>query len=96
VNAYYVVALVVLATLIVTWGLGRIVKRLRERFNVVGNLVARVGFGVAFLLAAAGAATDGGLSFVAVPFLVLLAVWNFVLTAGVVWVWRREGLEGSD
>ena len=89
-DAFYVIALFVIGTFVVTWTLGRVVTRLREPLNVVGNLVGRVGAGVVLVLVAAEAAAHGGLWLVAVPVLLLPALWNFVLTAVVIWAWRRE------
>jgi mannose/fructose/N-acetylgalactosamine-specific phosphotransferase system component IIC len=89
-DASYVIAVVVLATLVVTWVLGRLVERLREPLGVVAGLVTRVGVGVILVLVAARAVTDGGFWLALVPVLLVLALWDFAVTAAIIWAWASQ------
>lgn len=81
--------------LVLTWALGRIVERLRDRLALVSGLVQRVGASVIFCFVAAQAAKHGGYWLILVPLLGLLALFGFALSAGIVWVWTRHGLDDS-
>ncbi len=94
--ATYVIAAVMVGTFVVTWTLGRFIERLRDSLAAVSGLVVRAGLGLILALVAAQAAMHGGYWWIIVPILVLLALWNFALTAGMIWVWARDGLEDSN
>ncbi len=89
-DATYITASVVLGTLAVMWVLGRVVGRLREPLAIAAGLVGRIGSAVILVLAAAEVASKGGFWLALVPVLLVPALWNFVLTAGIVWAWASE------
>jgi hypothetical protein len=88
-HAAYITALVVVGTFVVTWTAGRVIARIRGPMAVVNAVAVRVCVGVIFVLMAAAAATHGGFWLAAVPCFGVLALWDFVLTAGVIWAWAR-------
>jgi hypothetical protein len=94
-DASYVVAAAIVGALLLTWTLGRIVERLHDPLALVSQLVQRVGVSVIFCFVAAQAATQGGFWLILVPVLGLLALFGFGLSAGIVWVWARHGLNDS-
>ena len=94
-DVIYVIAGVMVGTVLVTWTLGRFVERLREPLSVVSALVVRAGTGLVFALVAVEAALHGGYALIVGPLLGLLALWNFVLIAGMAWVWARGEPDGS-
>jgi hypothetical protein len=63
---------------------------IREPLGVVSALIVRVGLGVVLSLAAAQAAMHGRFGWLLVPVFGVLALWNFVLTGGIIWAWARE------
>jgi hypothetical protein len=88
--AIYLTGFVILGTFLVTWALGRMFGGIREPLGVAGNVVGRVGLGVLLALVAADAATHGGFWWLLVPVVGVLALWNFALSAGIVWAWTSE------
>jgi hypothetical protein len=84
-HASYVTALVVIGAVVVTWPLGLLIDRIREPLAVVRILAVRVGVGVILVLTAARAAIVGGLWLVVVPVAGVLALWSFVVAAGIIW-----------
>jgi len=89
-DAYYITGLVMLGTVLVTWALGRMFGSIREPLGVVSALVVRVGLGLVLALTAADAAMHGGFWWLLVPVVGMLALWNFVLTGGIMWAWASE------
>ena len=89
-EAGYITAVIVFGTFGVTWTLGRIVERWREPLGVVGGLVTRCGLGVLLVLTAVGALSHGGYWLALVPLVLVPALWNFVITAGIIWAWPGE------
>lgn len=90
-DSTYVIAGAIVLTLVLTWTLGR-VERFHDPLAVVNLLVQRVGVSVIFSLVAVQAATKGGFWLILAFVLGLLALFGFVLSAGIVWVWARQGL----
>jgi hypothetical protein len=95
-DANYVIGAVMVGTLVITWTLGRVVERLREPLSVVNAVVFRTCFGLVLALVAAQAAVQGGFWLLLVPALALLGLWNFALTAGLIWAWTTEEASGSS
>ena len=89
-DAYYITGLVMLGTVLVTWVLRRMFSSIREPLGVVGAVVVRVGLGLILALTAVDAAMHGGFWWLLVPVVGVLALWNFVLTGGIVWAWVSE------
>ena len=91
--AIYVVAAVTAGTYVLSWTLGRLLKRLAVTLGVVSAIVLRFSLGLLLSLIAARAALHGGYALIIVPLLAALALWNFTLVAGFVWLAARDGLD---
>jgi hypothetical protein len=50
----------------------------------------RIGLGVLLALVATDAAMQGGFWWLPVPVVGVLALWNFALSAGIIWAWASE------
>jgi hypothetical protein len=95
-NASFITALVVVGTIVIIWALGRITGRFHDRLADIRGVVTRAGLGVIFALVAAEDVAHGGFWLALLPFLLLVALWNFVVTAGIIWVWAHEEPSSTD
>jgi hypothetical protein len=79
-----------LGAFLLTWILGRIVEAIREPLAIVGGLVTRVGLGILLVLVAVDAARHGGFWWLLVPVVPAPELFNFGLSAAIVWAWAHE------
>ena len=82
-----------LATVAITWLLGRLVAHVEAILRAVQVIVVRTCIGLIFALVTAQAVAAGGLWLLLLPVSVLLSLLSFALAAGIIWLWARNGLE---
>ncbi len=90
-DANYAICAVLVGTIVVTWTLGRFMKRFREPLGVLNAIVIRLCLGLLAALGTAQAAIRGGYWLLLVPVLALLALSSFALAAVLIWAWTRHG-----
>jgi uncharacterized membrane protein len=94
-DAYYITGFVIFGALLASWTLGRIFDGMREPLAIAGGLIVRIGLGVLLTLVAVDAARHGGFWWLLVPVVGVPALWNFALSAGIIWAWAREEPDAS-
>lgn len=92
-DAYFALGAVMLATIAMTWLLGRLVERVEPLLRAVQVIVVRTCIGLIFTLVTAQAVGAGGLWLLLLPVSVLLSLFSFVLAGGIIFLWVRNGLD---
>ncbi|HZS30906.1 MAG TPA: hypothetical protein VFA37_06580 [Gaiellaceae bacterium] len=92
-DAYFAIGAIMLATIGITWSLGRVVEHLDRPLAALQAIVVRVCIGLLFALVTAQAVAAGGFWLLLLPVSVLLSLFSFGLAGGFVWLWMRDGLD---